>query len=279
MGWRDAAINGRWRLAGHGRPLPSPFTDPLRGLRGLEVGGPSQVFGRGGKWAVYPSLRSCDGVQWRASTAWHDLDRNEPYAPEGTAMGRFHIADGAKLDGLPDSSWDVVLSSHVIEHFANPLGALTQWRRVLVDRGWIVMIAPHFAGTFDHRRPVTSLEHLVADFEAGTPEGDLSHLRETLDLHDRSRDADPAGPQEWAALRRDNLNTRLLHHHVFDGEGLLRLLDAARLKIEQVAVLHPHDTFVLARFADEGERPDNTAVLAKDADWRRRSPFRVDRGG
>lgn len=277
MGWRDAAANVRWRLAGHGRPLPEPFRSSLRGLRGLEVGGPSSVFCAREKYPVYPILGSCDGVQWRASTAWHDLDESEPYAPDGAAVGRFHVADGGTLEGLPDSSWDVVLSSHVIEHFANPLGALRAWRRVLVDRGWVVLVAPHVSGTFDHRRPTTNLNHLIEDYVAGTAEDDLTHLEETIALHDRARDADPASPEEWAALRRDNLNTRLLHHHVFDGEGLLRMVDEAQFEIQQVAVRYPHDIYVLARAAVEGEPPDNSAVLAKDAPWRRKSPFSIDR--
>ncbi|CAB4904365.1 unannotated protein [freshwater metagenome] len=249
----------------------------MRGLRGLEIGGPSAVFGTGGRYPVYPSLSACDGVQWRASTAWHDLDEQEPYAPEGAASGHFYVADGGTLDGLPDSAWDVVLSSHVIEHFANPLRALQAWRRVLVDRGWVVLVAPHMSGTFDHRRPATTLDHLIADFAAGTAEDDLTHLEETLALHDRARDADALTPEEWAEARGDNLNTRLLHHHVFDGERLLLMLDEAQLKIEQVAVRHPHDIFVLARFAAEEEHPDNTAVLRKDAPWRRKSPFSIDR--
>jgi SAM-dependent methyltransferase len=216
-------------------------------------------------------------VQWRASTAWHDLDEAEPYAPDGVPMGRFYVADGGTLDGLPDHSFDIVMSSHVIEHFANPLRAIEAWRRVLVDGGWVLMVAPHVAGTFDHRRPVTPLAHLIGDRNGDTGEDDLTHLEETISLHDRGRDSDPSDEEGWAAARRDNLNTRLLHHHVFDGEGLLLMLNEAQLQIEQVIVRHPHDTFVLARFLPGGARPDNTAALASDAEWRRRSPFAVDR--
>ncbi len=277
MGLKDAAVNARWRLAGHRRPLPDRFTAPLAGLRGIEIGGPSDRFCAGGICPVYRRLASCDAVQWRTDTAWHALDAREPFAPDGAPLGRLHVIEGGELVGLPDSTWDVVLSSHVIEHFANPLAELAAWRRVLVPRGWILLVAPHRAGTFDHRRPVTPLEHIVGDFAAGIGEDDLTHLDETLRLHDRSRDADDSPREQWEAARRDNVDTRLLHHHVFDGESLLRLLDRAGVEIHEAVVRHPHDTFVLGRFAGDGERPDNAAMLASDAPWRRSSPFGEDR--
>jgi SAM-dependent methyltransferase len=277
MGLKDAAVNARWRLAGHRRPLPDGFVAPLDGLRGLEVGGPTDRFKRDGICPVYPRLASCDAVQWRADTAWHTLDEAAPYAPDGTPAGRLVVVERGELEGLPDASWDVLLTSHVIEHFANPLAELAAWRRVLVPEGWVLMVAPHHAGTFDHRRAVTPLGHIVADEVAGTGEDDLTHLDETLRLHDRSRDADDMPPEQWAAARRDNLNTRLIHHHVFDGEALVRLLDHAGVQLHRLTVRHPHDTFVLGRFVAAGTAPDNAAVLAADAPWRRRSPFACDR--
>ncbi|MBB4661510.1 methyltransferase domain-containing protein [Conexibacter arvalis] len=273
---RQRVENLRWRLRGHMRALPDGFTSPLAGLRGLEIGGPSPRFGRDGVCPVYPLLGSCDAVQFSAETVWHRLDDSAPYVPDGEPAGRLHVIAQGRLEGLPDDSWDVVLSSHVIEHIANPLAELEAWRRVLVPEGWVLMVAPHRDGTFDHRRPLTTLEHMVADYEAGVGEDDLTHLEESLELHDYSRDAG-APPQGWEAERRDNVNTRLLHHHVFDGATIARLLDRAGLQIHRMTVRHPFDIYVLGRFVPDGETPDNTAVLAADAPWRARSPFPGDR--
>jgi len=277
MSFKQAAVNARWRLAGHRRSLPEAFVAPLDGLRGLEIGGPTDRFRAAGICPVYERLASCDGVQWSAETAWHALDAAAPYAPDGRDLGRLHVIEDGALTGLPARSYDVVLSSHVIEHFANPLAELAAWRRVLAAEGWVLMVAPHRAGTFDHRRPVTPLAHLVEDFERGTGEDDLTHLDETLRLHDRTRDADPTPPEEWEQARRDNANTRLLHHHVFDAAALVRLLDRAGVQVHHLAVRHPHDVYLLGRFAPEGVLPDNAAVLAPGAPWRRASPFREDR--
>jgi hypothetical protein len=115
---------------------------------------------------------------------------------------------------------------------------------------------------------------MVGDFERGTGEDDLTHLEETLALHDRRRDAEGDDQEAWAAARRDNVRTRVLHHHVFTTESLLALLDRAEVQLEAVEVRHPHDIYVIGHFAP---RPDNAALLATDATWRAASPFSVDR--
>ena len=81
------------------------------------------------------------------------------------------------------------------------------------------------------------------------------------------------------AARRHNLTTRLLHHHVFVTESLLRLVAHCDLEIRAVHPRIPHDIFCLARRPLAGaDPPDNSAWVAPDAPWRRRSPFARDRG-
>lgn len=70
------------------------------------------------------------------------------------------VANG---DSLPfeDSSWDFIVSSHVLEHFYNPIKALKEWHRVVKPGGYIFMIVPHKDRTFDHDRPRTTLSELL----------------------------------------------------------------------------------------------------------------------
>jgi SAM-dependent methyltransferase len=276
MGVADKVRELRWRAAGHyKRALPAAFLQPLRGARALEVGGPRHVFSSAGLLPAYDACAAVDGVQFAADTIWHGEQGAGPFSPQpGPPTGTLHITDGATLDGLADGVYDAVLSSHVIEHFANPLRALASWRRVARAGAHLLLVAPHMAGTFDHRRAVTTLEHMVADFEHETGEDDLSHLEETLSLHDRSRDAEPDDQEAWAAARRDNMQTRVVHHHVFTADTLLGLLDHAGIELLEVEVRYPHDIYVLGRFAAE---PDNTALRGSRAAWRAGSPFAVDR--
>ena len=274
MGVTDKLRELRWKAAGHHtRPLDSAFLAPLQGARGLEVGGPSGVFSERGLLPVYPLLATVDGLQWSADTAWHALDASAPYAPDGRPTGTLRIADEADLDGLADDTYDVVLSSHVIEHLANPLRTLAAWRRITRPGGHVLLVAPHKAGTFDHRRPVTPHAHFLADLEAGTGEDDLTHLEETLALHDRSRDAEAADHEAWARKRRENLTTRLLHHHVFTTPSLARLLREAGLELLAAEARHPHDIYLLGRWP--GAAPSSIADPLPAA--LAASPFRIDR--
>jgi SAM-dependent methyltransferase len=257
-----------------GRRLDARFTAPLRGASLLEIGGPSALFAAGGLLPVYADAGSVDNVQFAAATAWHDLSDQPAFAPEGTPIGKQHLLDGSNLAALPDDAYDAVCSSHVIEHLADPLGGLAAWGRVVRPGGHLLMVAPHHEGTFDRRRAITPLQHMVDDHAAGVGEDDLTHLDETLRLHDHTRDV----LQErgaWEAERRDNLNTRVLHHHVFSTPSLLALLDHAGLALLACETRFPHDIYVLARFAEAGAAPvDNDAFLAEV----RPSPFRTDGG-
>jgi SAM-dependent methyltransferase len=255
------------------RPLPAPFTAPLRGARALELGGPSAPFRRDGVLPAYALCAEVDGLQYAEDTIWHGRQEAGRYAPEGRPLGAMHIGDAGELAGLPDGSYDVILHAHVLEHLANPLRALARWREVLRPGGHLVMVVPHKEGTFDHRRPVTPLAHLEADLVAGTGEDDLTHLEETLRLHDRGRDAGGDDPEAFERLRRDNAATRLLHHHVFTTPSLLALLDRAGVQLDAVEARLPHDIFVAGHFPAGGDRPDHAALLARPP----RSPFRADR--
>jgi SAM-dependent methyltransferase len=274
MGLAEKLIELRWRAAGHySRPLPRAFSEPLRGARALEVGGPSAVFGEGGLLPVYPIFQSLDGVQWAMRTVWHELDSRRGYRPEGARTGELHVLDGADLEALADSAYDAVISSHVLEHIANPLRALESWRMASRPGGHLLIVVPHLEGTFDHRRPLTALNHMIDDLERGVGEDDLTHLEETLRLHDRARDDEPDDHETWAARRRSNPTTRVLHHHTFTTGSLLTLLDHAGLELLAAETRFPHDIYVLARWPGDGVRPENSTFLAT----RRPSPFELDR--
>ena len=70
------------------------------------------------------------------------------------------IAPGDNIP-LPDSSVDFVFSSHVIEHFYNPLSALREWYRVTKNGGNIVLLVPNKLYTFDYERECTTIEEFV----------------------------------------------------------------------------------------------------------------------
>jgi len=58
--------------------------------------------------------------------------------------------------GILDKSVDFVISSHVIEHFYNPIAALKEWNRVA--RKYIFIIAPHKDRMFDFDKEATIIQ-------------------------------------------------------------------------------------------------------------------------
>ncbi len=66
-------------------------------------------------------------------------------------------------DNLPfmDQTVDFVISSHVIEHFYDPIKAIKEWLRVVKPGGYVFIVAPHKERTFDRDRPRTTLAELL----------------------------------------------------------------------------------------------------------------------
>jgi SAM-dependent methyltransferase len=88
--------------------------------------------------------------------------------------------DTDKLKMLEDASQDFVIASHVLEHMADPIGLLDEVHRVLKPGGVALILLPDMRRTFDRSRPVTSLDHLVAEYEAGVTEVDDAHILEFI---------------------------------------------------------------------------------------------------
>jgi len=221
-----------------------PFVD---GKAGLEIGGPSAVFER---WLtplpIYERVGSLDNCDLSRNTAWashadaYTFSRNK-------APGKNIFRDASDLSSIANHSYDFVLSSHNLEHFANPVKALLEWKRVTRPGGGLVLVLPNYAKTFDHRRTPTTVEHMFQDLERGTPEDDLTHLPEILDKHDVSRDAGVGSAEEFRSRALDNFNNRCLHHHVFDQTNGRELLTRCGMEVLAVELAIPCHIFLLAR--------------------------------
>ena len=190
----------------------------VRDRRGLEIGGPSRIFRAGGMLPVYAAAACLDNVNFTADTAWENRLRDGgdfPFHP-GRPAGTQWLREAVALTGIAEGAYDFILSSHCLEHVANPMGALHEWSRVTNPGGHLVLVLPDPSRTFDHRRPLTTLDHLRADFARGTGEDDPTHAAEAIALHDIARDAGVGSATEFAERVRDNARNRCLHHHVFD---------------------------------------------------------------
>ena len=151
------------------------------------------------------------------------------------------------MDEIESDFYDFVLSSHMLEHTANPILTLNEWKRVLKDGGTLVMLLPDKKQTFDHLRPVTTMEHLIEDFNARMQEDDLTHLPEILALHDLARDPNVANMETFKLRSVKNFENRCLHHHVFDKLLAIDLVEYSGLTVLAVEELAPHHILIMAR--------------------------------
>lgn len=242
---------------------------------GLEIGGPSNLFSRKGLLPLYPHIKNLDNCNFSSETIWegeikvgytYKYDSNHP-------PGRQFISEATDLHEIPSGQYDFILSSHVIEHIANPVKALLEWIRVLKNDGVLIIILPDKDGAFDHKRKITPLEHMIEDFNNERGENDLTHLDEILELHDLSRDPQAGTFEEFKVRSLKNFENRCLHHHVFNLYSAVGLIDYVQLKIDSTEAVSPHHIIIVARKLQNYNNNDRMNLLIKNE---LRSPFHSD---
>lgn len=219
-------------------PITKAYREYLSGRRCLEIGGPSDLLGFGGALPIYSCVGEIDNCNFSEDTIW---------SSEAVHYSRTFVLEGTALQ-IESGSYDCVIASHCLEHIANPMRALLEWKRLLRRDGLLLLILPHPQHTFDWRRPVTTLEHLKQDYAANMPESDLTHLDEILSLHDLSRDPGGGTPEQFRQRSLDNHKFRALHHHVFLPETAVELLREVGFSVVRQDV-HGYHIVTLAKNA------------------------------
>ncbi|MGB7601982.1 MAG: methyltransferase domain-containing protein [Candidatus Sulfotelmatobacter sp.] len=228
------------------------YRSRLRSKRGLEIGGPSTTLAEGGPIPVYDVLTSLDNCLFSERTIWAEevqAGNSFDYHP-GKPAGTQFICEATDLQPIKDSSYDCLLACHCLEHIANPLRALVEWKRVLRDDGLILLILPHKDATFDWRRPLTPLAHMIEDYENSVGEDDLTHLPEILELHDLSRDPGAGSKEEFRLRCLENYANRAMHQHVFDTASATKMMNHMGFKILRVDTLGPLHIIIFASLTD-----------------------------
>jgi ubiquinone/menaquinone biosynthesis C-methylase UbiE len=192
---------------------------------GLEVGGPSELFNFKSAFPIYLFAKMIDGVNFSNHTLWEgEIKQGNLYSYYKNKKGFQFIGEASELNNVNDASYDFVLSCHSLEHVANPIKALKDWHRVIKQHGRLVLVLPNKEFTFDHNRPITSLEHLIEDFNNNTTESDTTHFEEVIALHDFTYDAFVKSKEDLIKRTAANIENRAVHHHVFNLELIKAML-------------------------------------------------------
>jgi SAM-dependent methyltransferase len=180
----DDAEMQRYELASM-LPLPWPgevWADPvrlkpydLREIATSKLRGSGIEFGAGTAPMAVPL---CCDVKYADMFSGEDL-KTRAYPAQGKDFVRLSYVMGMEdMSAVPDGSLDFVIAGHVIEHLRNPLRAFEQVYRKLKPGGQYVLVVPEMRRMSDRDRPVTTLEHLVADYEDPGAERDVPHYFE-----------------------------------------------------------------------------------------------------
>ena len=250
--------------------------DLLQNKTGLEIGGPSNLFTRKGLLPLYQYIKRLDNCNFSSQTIWEG-QINEGFTfkyDRENSYGYQYVLDSTDLRSIPSRKYDFVLSSHVIEHIANPIKALFEWVRVLKDEGVLVIILPHKDGTFDHRRKITSLSHIIDDYNNDTKENDLTHLSEILELHDLKQDPEAGSLNQFKKRSLDNFKNRCLHHHVFNTYLAVKLIDFIQLQLLSVEAISPYHIIIIAR---KSHNSNNNNIINELESRKLKSPFSSDK--
>ncbi len=141
----------------------------------------------------------------------------------------------AEADDLPfgDGMVDMLVSAHCLEHMANPIKAIKEWCRAVGRMGTLWFILPHRDRTFDRLRPLTTVDHVIDDFNNRITEDDQTHWVEFRDLTILSGHR-LIPPEYLQKAKEDDFeyfnNQRLIHHHVWTLTSFIEL--AMRLNLE-----------------------------------------------
>jgi SAM-dependent methyltransferase len=119
--------------------------------------------------------------------------------------------DTEGLRGIPDVSCDFSVLNHVIEHVANPIQVIEELFRVVRPGGQVVISAPDMRFSFDRNRELTSIEHLLAEYETEVHAVTDAHYEEFV------RAVMPGITEERAFLAEvARSRQRREHAHVWD---------------------------------------------------------------
>ncbi|MSN24621.1 MAG: methyltransferase domain-containing protein [Geobacter sp.] len=192
-----------------------------------------------------------------------------PELPADKIVETDFVDDGFELAAMEQASHDFLIANHVLEHTPNPLQVLINWGRVLKPGGILFVSIPLAEKCFDKGRPITTLEHLIVDYEQCRSENraamELSnkeHYREWLSistpafLRERGQRAEYLDQAQLnAEVETFSSKSTEIHFHTFSKESFQKLLE--------YFVLHVDRSFVLKELRSSRGNRESVAVLQK----------------
>jgi SAM-dependent methyltransferase len=167
-----------------------------------------------------------------------DLRREYPELVDWDLTEPDIVDDGEKLETIAAESQDFIVANHFLEHTENPVGTIETHLSKLKPGGVLFYAVPDKRFTFDFRRPVTPIEHMLADYEEGPERSRSEHYEEWCRLvinEESTGTAEQAASEEWVRERAAQLEDAgySIHMHVWTQAEFLELVLAMRSRFEE----------------------------------------------
>jgi SAM-dependent methyltransferase len=216
----------------------------FRDKTGIEIGGPTALFASG--LPIYEVIENLDGCNFNVNTVWEgNIKEGHFYNYYTNKIGYQYICEASELTGIESEKYDFLLASHCLEHCANCLKTLQEWIRIIKPGGFLLLILPDKRFTFDHKRKVTSFQHLLEDLNNETNENDLTHIDEIITYHDLELDIAAGDKDSFKRRSVNNFYNRCLHHHVFDFDLLLQISNYLKLTVKYKKWVKPYHQIII----------------------------------
>lgn len=211
----------------------------------IEIGGPTQFFEPNGPLPFYKYAKSIDNVNYSRETLWGNHLNDDFIFNPSRKPGDFIESDATSISQNVFREYDYLLASHVLEHVANPIKAIIDWRNVLIPQGKIVILVPNKKYTYDINRPITQFDHLMNDYDNEISENDDTHFDEIIENHSLVLDSTTKNVEELRRKVNNNYETRFCHHHVYDLSLLKQVLEFCNFKVLSTDTFRPYNHLIV----------------------------------
>jgi SAM-dependent methyltransferase len=159
-----------------------------------------------------------------------DLRREYPELADWNLTEADILDDGELLTTIEPASKDFIVANHFLEHCENPIGTIENHLSKLRPGGVLFYAVPDKRFTFDFRRDVTPLEHMIADYEHGPEASRSDHFDEWARLVEYKINETP---EQIVARARDLEQAgHSIHMHVWTQAEFLQLILATRQRCD-----------------------------------------------
>jgi predicted SAM-dependent methyltransferase len=136
------------------------------------------------------------------------------------------IGSAEDLSALVDNSVDFVIANHLLEHLEYPIRGLLEFFRVLRPSGIVYLALPDQRMGIDHRRPLTSVDHLMDEHYNGAAANRRQHYYDWVVLS-----------EQWCGDIEERVDQLMamdysIHFHVWRPDTFLDLLTVTRRTVD-----------------------------------------------